>query len=54
MFILKIKILDTFSKGRYRLTINDRSETVTLYCVNNYLLINYHLWVSVIYRKNKY
>jgi len=54
MFILKMKIFVTFSICEYRLTINDRSLTTTGYSVINYLLRIYHLWVSVIYLKNKY
>jgi hypothetical protein len=54
MFILKIKFLDTLSVKLYRLTMYDRPVRLRHFFANYYLLINYHLLVSVIYRKNKY
>ena len=54
MFILKIKFLDTLSVKLYRLTMHDRPERLLYFFIIYYLLINYHLLVSVIYRKNKY
>jgi len=54
MFILKIKFLDTISVKLYRLTMRDRPQRMRYFFIIYYLLINYHLLVSVIYRKNKY
>ena len=54
MFILKIKFLDTLSVKLYRLTMHDRPEQLRYFFTIYYLLINYHLLVSAIYRKNKY